>query len=114
VHRGPAPPEEDVGHRGGGRGQAVDGLRLPRADGVVPRGGHADSKAELDRLCDALIAIREESREIEEGKAPKDNNVLRNTPHTARVITVPEWNRKLVCSCPPIEDNMSPEPSKAA
>jgi glycine dehydrogenase len=40
-----------------------------------------------------MIAIRQEIRDIEEGRMPKDNNVLKNAPHTARVITAPEWNR---------------------
>ncbi len=51
----------------------------------------SESKDELDRFCDAMIAIREEIREIEEGKADKNNNVLRNSPHTAEVATQNEW-----------------------
>ena len=47
--------------------------------------------AELDRLCDALISIREEIREIEEGKADKTLNVVKNAPHTAQVLTADSW-----------------------
>jgi len=48
---------------------------------------------EIDRLCDAFIAIREEIREIEEGKADRVNNVIKNAPHTAKVVTATDWNR---------------------
>jgi glycine dehydrogenase len=53
----------------------------------------SESKAELDRFCDALIAIRGEIQEIVEGRAPRDNNVLKNAPHTAHAVTATEWNR---------------------
>ena len=53
----------------------------------------SESRFELDRLCDALIAIRQEIRDIEEGKADRDNNVLRNAPHTARAVTSDDWDR---------------------
>ena len=52
----------------------------------------SESRFELDRLCDALIAIREEIRQIEEGKADRENNVLRNAPHTASAATSDTWN----------------------
>ncbi len=45
----------------------------------------SESKEELDRFCHALIQIREEIREIEDGKMPKDNNLLQNAPHTQKV-----------------------------
>lgn len=47
--------------------------------------------SEIDRLINAMISIRNEIREIEEGKADKDNNVLKNAPHTAKVVTADEW-----------------------
>ncbi|HWE24610.1 MAG TPA: aminomethyl-transferring glycine dehydrogenase [Myxococcales bacterium] len=53
----------------------------------------SESKAELDRFCEAMIAIREEIREIEQGKQPRDGNILKNAPHTADVLTADEWNR---------------------
>ena len=53
----------------------------------------SESKAELDRLCDALISIREEIRQIETGVADRENNVLRHAPHTAREIASDTWNR---------------------
>ncbi len=63
VHRGPAAPQEDDGRRGGGRGQAVDGLRLPRADGVLPGVGHADDRADGERVQGgARSAVRRADR----------------------------------------------------
>ena len=53
----------------------------------------SESKAELDRFCDAMIAIREEIREIETGKADKTNNVLKNAPHTVLTVTSDKWDR---------------------
>ncbi|MDX1671973.1 MAG: aminomethyl-transferring glycine dehydrogenase, partial [Balneolaceae bacterium] len=52
----------------------------------------SESKEELDRFCEAMISIREEIREIEEGEADPEDNVLKNAPHTARAITAAEWN----------------------
>ncbi|QOJ15902.1 MAG: aminomethyl-transferring glycine dehydrogenase [Planctomycetia bacterium] len=51
----------------------------------------SESRAELDRLCDALIAIREEIREIESGRADRSDNVLRNAPHTAAHVCADDW-----------------------
>jgi glycine dehydrogenase len=48
--------------------------------------------AELDRLCDALISIREEIREVETGIADKAANVFKFAPHTAQMLTADEWN----------------------
>ncbi len=52
----------------------------------------SEPKAELDRLCDALIAIREEIREIETGALDVEDNPLRNAPHTAREVSGDEWS----------------------
>ncbi|HEY3043142.1 MAG TPA: aminomethyl-transferring glycine dehydrogenase, partial [Vicinamibacterales bacterium] len=51
----------------------------------------SESKAELDRFCDALIAIRGEIQEIMDGRVPRDNNVLKNAPHTAEAVTSTDW-----------------------
>ena len=53
----------------------------------------SESKAELDRFCEAMIAIRGEIQEIVEGRVPRDNNVLKNAPHAAEVVTATQWNR---------------------
>jgi glycine dehydrogenase len=52
----------------------------------------SESKAELDRYCEALISIREEIREIEEGKFSSENNVLKNSPHTLSSVISDNWN----------------------
>ena len=53
----------------------------------------SESKAELDRFCSALISIREEIAEIENGDASTDDNVLKNAPHTVDAVTRTDWNR---------------------
>jgi glycine dehydrogenase len=96
----------------------------------------SESKAELDRFCEAMIAIRAEIKAIEDGAAPREGNLLKNAPHTAAALLTTEWpfpyrreeaafplpavrdnkfwppvgrlnnvlgDRKLFCSCPPIE-----------
>ncbi len=52
----------------------------------------SESKAELDRFCDAMIAIREEIRAIEEGRADRADNPLKHAPHTAEAIASPTWS----------------------
>jgi glycine dehydrogenase len=52
----------------------------------------SESKAELDRFCDAMIAIREEIRDIESGAADRKDNVLKNAPHTLERVTADEWS----------------------
>ncbi|MGK5090963.1 aminomethyl-transferring glycine dehydrogenase [Deltaproteobacteria bacterium TL4] len=52
----------------------------------------SESKEELDRFCEAMIAIREEIRELEEKKADSEDNVLINAPHTAEEIASDSWS----------------------
>jgi glycine dehydrogenase len=51
----------------------------------------SESKHELDRFCDAMIAIREEIRAVEEGRLPRDDNPLKNAPHTAASLLATTW-----------------------
>jgi len=51
----------------------------------------SESVEELDRFIEAMLKIRDEIREIEEGKSDKDNNVIKNAPHTAKMVTSDEW-----------------------
>ena len=67
-------------------------VSFPVAGTLMIEPTESESKAELDRFCDALISIRKEIREIEEGKADTTQNVLKNAPHTAAVITADEWS----------------------
>ena len=52
----------------------------------------SESRAELDRFCDALISIREEIGDIEAGRADRGDNVLKNAPHTVEMVTQSEWD----------------------
>jgi glycine dehydrogenase len=52
----------------------------------------SEPKAELDRFCDALIAIREEVRAIERGTADRDDNPLKHAPHTMRAVVSDSWS----------------------
>jgi glycine dehydrogenase len=53
----------------------------------------SEPQSEMDRFVDALIEIRNEIREVEEGKVDKEHNVLKHAPHTAAVITADEWTQ---------------------
>ncbi|BAU10802.1 glycine dehydrogenase [Leptolyngbya sp. NIES-3755] len=65
----------------------------PVAGTVMVEPTESESKAELDRFCDAMIAIREEIRLIETGKVDRTNNLLKNAPHTVADLTSEDWNR---------------------
>ena len=54
----------------------------------------SEDKIEMDRFIDAMRRIREEIKEIEEGKADKTDNVLKNAPHTLKHLLCGEWNHK--------------------
>src|SRR5438034_684452 len=53
----------------------------------------SESKEEIDRFCDAMVAIRKEIEEIESGLVDRENNLLKNAPHTAEALLSSEWNR---------------------
>ncbi|MBV9948822.1 MAG: glycine dehydrogenase (aminomethyl-transferring), partial [Myxococcales bacterium] len=52
----------------------------------------SESKAELDRFCEAMIAIRQEIAAIERGDMPRDDNALKRAPHTAEAVAG-DWHR---------------------
>jgi glycine dehydrogenase len=68
-------------------------VAFPVVDTLMVEPTESESKAELDRFCDAMIAIRQEIDEIIQGKADKMDNVLKNAPHTAAVVTADNWQR---------------------
>ncbi len=68
-------------------------VSFPVAGTLMIEPTESESKAELDRFCDALIAIREEIREIEEGRSPRDNNLLHHAPHTLEDVIGDTWDR---------------------
>ncbi|MBM4157889.1 MAG: aminomethyl-transferring glycine dehydrogenase [Ignavibacteria bacterium] len=73
------------------------GLHAPTVSFPVPgtlmvEPTESEPLKELDRFCEAMISIRKEIEEIETGKADKNNNILKNSPHTAIVVCSDEWN----------------------
>ena len=59
-------------------------MSWPVAGTLMVEPTESETKAELDRFCDAMLSIREEIRLIEDGTYPKDNNPLCNAPHTVQ------------------------------
>src|SRR5437773_941565 len=68
-------------------------VSFPVAGTLMIEPTESESKEEPDRFCDALIAIRAEIREIEEGKQPRGNNLLTNAPHTLEDVIADAWDR---------------------
>jgi glycine dehydrogenase len=68
-------------------------MSFPVAGTLMIEPTESESKAELDRFCDAMIRIREEIRAIEEGRVERQGNMLKNAPHTADDVMAAEWNR---------------------
>ncbi len=84
---------EDIAKRLMDYGFHAPTVSFPVAGTLMIEPTESEPKEELDRFCDALIEIRNEVREVEEGKADKENNVLTRAPHTAAVITANNWDR---------------------
>ncbi|KAI8921627.1 glycine cleavage system P-protein-domain-containing protein [Entophlyctis helioformis] len=68
-------------------------MSFPVGNTLMIEPTESESLAEIDRFCDAMIHIRNEIREVEEGRQPRDNNVLTHAPHTLDVLLTPEWTR---------------------
>jgi glycine dehydrogenase len=68
-------------------------VSFPVAGTLMIEPTESETKSEIDRLCDALIRIRAEIQEIIDGRQPRTNNLLKNAPHTAAIVTATEWNR---------------------
>ncbi|MBX3237554.1 MAG: aminomethyl-transferring glycine dehydrogenase [Nitrospiraceae bacterium] len=68
-------------------------VSFPVAGTLMVEPTESESRAELDRLCDALITIRGEIQDIIDGRQPRGGNLLKNAPHTAAAVTADEWNR---------------------
>jgi glycine dehydrogenase len=84
---------EDVAKRLMDYGFHAPTMSFPVPGTLMIEPTESESKAELDRLCDAMIRIREEIRTIEEGKADRQNNPLKNAPHHIEEVTAAEWDR---------------------
>lgn len=83
---------EDIAKRLMDYGFHAPTVSFPVAGTLMIEPTESEPKEELDRFCDALIEIRNEVREVEEGKADKEDNVLKNAPHTASVVTADQWS----------------------
>ena len=84
---------EDVAKRLMDYGFHAPTLSFPVAGTLMIEPTESEDKAELDRFCDALIAIYHEIKAIEDGVADKKENVLKNAPHTQSVICADEWTK---------------------
>lgn len=84
---------EDVAKRLMDYGYHAPTMSWPVTGTLMIEPTESESKAELDRFCDALISIHGEITEVIEGKADRDNNVLKNAPHTAQVVISDSWDR---------------------
>ena len=84
---------EDIAKRLMDYGFHAPTVSFPVAGTLMIEPTESETKEELDRFCDALISIRKEIAEVESGTAPKENNVLKNAPHTAAIVMADKWDR---------------------
>jgi glycine dehydrogenase len=83
---------EDVAKRLMDYGFHAPTMSFPIAGTLMIEPTESESRAELDRFCDAMIAIRQEIREIELERQPREDNLLKNAPHTAQALLAAEWH----------------------
>ncbi len=84
---------EDVAKRLMDYGFHAPTMSFPVAGTLMIEPTESEDKAELDRFCDAMLAIRKEIEAVENGTADAKNNVLKHAPHTQFTITADEWTR---------------------
>jgi glycine dehydrogenase len=84
---------EDVAKRLMDYGFHAPTMSFPVSGTLMVEPTESESRPELDRFCDAMIAIRKEIADVEAGRIDKTNNPLKNAPHTADVVCAAEWNR---------------------
>ena len=82
---------EDVAKRLMDYGFHAPTMSFPVPGTIMIEPTESEDKAELDRFCDALLAIREEIADIENGTADKADNPLKHAPHTQAVVTADAW-----------------------
>lgn len=85
---------EDIAKRLMDYGYHAPTLSFPVAGTLMVEPTESESKEELDKFCDAMLSIREEIREVEEGKYPQDSNVLKHAPHTSTAVISDAWDRE--------------------
>jgi glycine dehydrogenase len=88
---GPSIDEQDVAKRLMDYGFHAPTVSFPVGGTLMIEPTESESKEELDRFCDALIAIRGEIQSVLDGTADARDNVLKNAPHTAEEVTADEW-----------------------
>ncbi|MCM2277970.1 MAG: aminomethyl-transferring glycine dehydrogenase [Oligoflexia bacterium] len=84
---------EDIAKRLMDYGFHAPTISFPVPGTLMVEPTESESLRELDRFCEAMISIREEIAEVETGKADRQNNLLKNAPHTADQAMRAEWNR---------------------
>ena len=84
---------EDVAKRLMDYGFHAPTMSFPVPGTIMIEPTESEDKGELDRFCDALLSIRQEIRDIEEGKMDKKNNPLKNAPHTQQAVISSDWSR---------------------
>jgi glycine dehydrogenase len=84
---------EDVAKRLMDYGFHAPTISFPVPGTMMIEPTESEPKDELDRLCDALIAIHAEIEAVESGRVDKNNNLLKNAPHTAESVISDNWNR---------------------
>jgi glycine dehydrogenase len=83
---------EDIAKRLMDYGFHAPTMSFPVPGTIMIEPTESEDKAELDRFCDAMLGIREEIRAIEEGRADKKDNALKNAPHTQSVVVSSNWS----------------------
>lgn len=83
--------EEDIAKRLQDYGFHAPTMSWPVPHSLMVEPTESEDKAELDRFCDAMIAIRDEVRKIEDGTWPADDNPLKNAPHTQAEVCATKW-----------------------
>jgi glycine dehydrogenase len=68
-------------------------VAFPVVNTLMVEPTESESKAELDRFCEAMINIRKEIKAIEEGKFDKSNNLIKNAPHTCKAVVNDNWDK---------------------
>ena len=68
-------------------------MSFPVAGSIMFEPTESEDKEELDRFIEAMISIRNEIREVEEGKVDKNNNVLKNAPHSLNMLLSETWDK---------------------
>ena len=101
---------EDIAKRLMDYGFHAPTVSFPVAGTLMIEPTESETKAELDKFCDAMVAIRVEIQEIEDGKADRVENVLKNAPHTATMVLTGTWDlpysrEKAVFPAPFVKEN---------